>query len=405
MFIDTMEENSVDKVGKGGRPKGKTAIELGEVLSVSRRTGSKLPDKLPSSSPTPSTVGPGTGSTTPSGTRTSDRAGLYLLKKTIGQFSFSKLPKNLAILQRFLDIYGETQSEKAAVKQTASELKDVWKHHFGLKLVYGVESDGDDEIVSEAIKLVVMDNKIENKILNLYRDYHKLELENRRKDRTKGKSFELKQKTFLEETLDTPMNLAKRDSWSIFEKSGILDWKEDFTHLENQLAKDQKGGVAGYDLSQKEVDDENAEERRLQDEENNLIFNDDNANDSDENDTNWVPPECKGRRKKQKADIMGDVSLTGDRLGLSVRQRAMFAATVCHAAQVPISETNISKTTAWRRGQKKRVTKAAEIKEKLNPPDCIIGHWAGKCSERCCVYVSGVEENKTIGTMGSHSKG
>ena len=234
-----MEENSVDKVGKGGRPKGKTTIELGEVLSVSRRTGSKLPDKLPSSSPTPSTVGPGTGSTTPSGTRTSDRVGLYLLKKTIGQFSFSKLPKNLAILQRFLDIYGETQSEKTAVKQTASELKDVWKHHFGLKLVYGVESEGDDEIVSEAIKLVVMDNKIENKILNLYRDYHKLELENRRK-RTKGKSFELKQKRFMEETLDTPMNLAKRDSWSIFEKSGILDWKEDFTHLENQLAKDKK---------------------------------------------------------------------------------------------------------------------------------------------------------------------
>ena len=131
------------------------------------------------------------------------------------------MPKNLAILQRFLDIYGETQTEKAAVKQTASELKDVWKHHFGLKLVYGVESDGDDEIVSEAIKLVVMDNKIENKILNLYRDYHKLELENRRKDRTKGKSFELKQNTFLEETLDTPMNLAKRDSWSIFEKSGM----------------------------------------------------------------------------------------------------------------------------------------------------------------------------------------
>ena len=85
-----------------------------------------------------------------------------------------------------------------------------------------------------------MDNKIETKIMKLFEVWHKLELESRRKDLSKRKNFDQKEKVFLEDTLNTPMNIAKKDSETILKNSGILNWKEDFLHLQNQLEKIRK---------------------------------------------------------------------------------------------------------------------------------------------------------------------
>ena len=62
--------------------------------------------------------------------------------------------------------------------------------------------------------------------------------------------------------------------------------------------------------------------------------------------------------KKKKLDISGAISVTGDRLNLSYRQRAMIASNVVQAAGISVHDTNISVTTAWRKGKDKRTEKA-----------------------------------------------
>ena len=249
---DTEGSGDIVLVSKGvGRPKGsKTRRVSGEILDTPRRSGSKVAHVLvpASDSPLASPTTSGTSSTTSTGIRTSDRTKIFLLNNKLGKFSSSKLPKCMAVLQRFIALKEELKSQKLAVRQTVSELKLVWRHHFGPKLVYGVESEGDP--ASEASKLVIMDDKIESKINNLYKEWQKLECESKRKDRI-SKTFDQRQKTFVEDTLENPMNIAKKNAKDIFEKSGIKDWEEDFKHFENQLKKAQIGTLGGIDLSGK----------------------------------------------------------------------------------------------------------------------------------------------------------
>ena len=105
----------------------------------------------------------------------------------------------MAILQWFLYIFDDICSQKVAAKQTGAELKLVWKHHLGLKMVYGVES-------AEYNKLIVMDDKM----FALYKEYHTLELESCRKDKDKWKAYDRNQNIFLEDRPDT-MNIAKKN--------------------------------------------------------------------------------------------------------------------------------------------------------------------------------------------------
>ena len=418
-----MEENSIESVESTGdtegsddivlvskvvgRPKGsKTKRVLGEILDNTSRSGSKVAHVLvpASDSPLASPTTSGTSSTTSTGIRTSDRTKIFLLNNKLDRFSSFKLPKCVAVLQRFIALKEELKSQKLAVRQTVSELKLVWRHHFGPKLVYGVESEGDP--ASEASKLVIMDDKIETKINNLYKEWQKLECESKRKDRI-SKTFDQRQKTFVEDTLENPMNIAKKNAKDIFEKSGIKDWEEDFKHFENQLKKAQIGTFGGIDLCQEKFEKQKAEEQRLQNIEQEMIFAPIEETNSDDGDTDYVEKDDKNKKKK-KTDIMSRVSLTGDRLGLSIRQRTMYAATVCNAAELPIEDTNISKSTAWRHAKKQRLIKATDIKEKFEKPDHLTVHWDGKLmkmragitSERCCVYVSGAQENKNQKLLG-----
>ena len=75
----------------------------------------------------------------------------------------------------------------------------------------------------------------------------------------------------------------------------------------------------------------------------------------------------------------------------------MIAASAANALGVDVADTNISKTTAWRKAKEARTVTAATIKEAFKCPDKVTVHWDGKAltlrenqkSNRVCVYVSG----------------
>ena len=90
---------------------------------------------------------------------------------------------------------------------------------------------------------------------------------------------------------------------------------------------------------------------------------DDNANDHDfVNRTRWS-------RESRKADIMGPISQVADAKNISVRGRLFVAAAACNANGIDLKRTNVSRTTAWRRGQQQRLKKANEIKDEFALPE------------------------------------
>ena len=98
---------------------------------------------------------------------------------------------------------------------------------------------------------------------------------------------------------------------------------------------------------------------------------------------------------------MGKISLTYDRLNVSYQARTMIAASTANALGIKIDDTNISKTTAWRKAQEVRTRTSAVIKEAFKCPNKVTVHWDGKTltlkgnkkSNRVCVYLTGAEAN------------
>lgn len=96
--------------------------------------------------------------------------------------------------------------------------------------------------------------------------------------------------------------------------------------------------------------------------------------------------------------MMSSTAATADRLGLSHRQRTMYAASVVSAMGADVDETNISITGSLRHSQKQRRAISSYIKETFRVPDVCFIHWDGKIiqlaksisSDRCCVYISGI---------------
>ena len=96
---------------------------------------------------------------------------------------------------------------------------------------------------------------------------------------------------------------------------------------------------------------------------------------------------------------MGKISLTSDRVNISYQGRTMIAASAINALGIDVNDTNISKTTAWRKAQQVRTETAASIKEGYKPPAKATGHWDGKTvslkgntkSNRVCVYLTGAD--------------
>ena len=116
----------------------------------------------------------------------------------------------------------------------------------------------------------------------------------------------------------------------------------------------------------------------------------------------------KKSKKVKKIEVMKKISLTCDARNISIRDRTVVAASVANALGIDIDQTDISKTTAWRTGQKARIEKARDIIDTYECPDKVVVHWDGKTltlrgrieSIRVCVYLSGVDAEKTRKLLG-----
>ena len=93
---------------------------------------------------------------------------------------------------------------------------------------------------------------------------------------------------------------------------------------------------------------------------------------------------------------MGPTSATTHRLGLSVRPRTLFAASVVNSLYVNLDDTNISRSSALKRAQEERLSISKQVKEDYVVPDKAVAQWDGKIlkmrgniqSNRVCVYIS-----------------
>ena len=130
------------------------------------------------------------------------------------------------------------------------------------------------------------------------------------------------------------------------------------------------------------------------------VDDDDNDMELDEGDRRDKDFDFREKKKRtKKLDVMGPVSATADRLGLSVRARAVMAASVANTLGVDINMTNISKSAAWERTQKERIKISSSIKDNFQKSERLVVQWDGKIvkekgsklSNRVCVYVTGVE--------------
>ena len=385
--------------GSRSEPRLKPHVDIGQ-----RREGSSVGnrDKI---LVTPAANDIPLSTSTPSSSGTKPR-NIYLLKHTLEKLGNSKLPKNISVLRKFLYELDNSGKVKHAAQKTTENIRAVWTFHFGSKLIMG--KVGEDE----PKKLVVTTQKIESKALELYNEWKGLENSSKRKDRCEKESFQMKERKFLDK-LDLPMDISKKDSEGVLKRAKIIEWEEDLMHLRQQLQREQRGCAMGYDLRQesrekaKQKREEQADERkeREQSKDRHRLMDVEMGSESSETDCD-SSDDVKHilERGKRKRDIMTVVSPTADRLGLSMRKRAMMAAIVVRASGHKVEDTNISPTTAWRTAQTTRVKHAEKIKTQYEVPTFVLVHWDGKnlklrkrqTSERCCVYISGAPGDEKL---------
>ena len=216
------------------------------------------------------------------------------------------------------------------------------------------------------------------------------------------------------------LDIRKQEAETIIQHSGMLEWEEEVEYLRNQMTRAQMGCPGPWDTRQKKRDErrlkedktkektkkrnekekEEIEKRKLEAEEEDSEM-DDNGNDPDY--------QSKEKKIKQsKIDVMGKISVTCDAKNVPIRVRTVVAASVANALGIDIDKTNISKTTAWRKGRETRLKKSKEIKDNFKCPDKVVVHWDGKTlkvrggleSKRVCVLLSGVEEERMRKLLG-----
>ena len=373
------------------------------------------PSAVPPTSPAPSSATTSSGAKPKLlGTGTSTRPKVYLIDSLETSFGFAKLPKSKAVLGVFLHHLQDsdpptplssppgTQSDRAA-GMTTDQLKAVWKRHFGIRVIHGYDTE-----MKEASEKIISDDKyIKTKILNLWKDWKLLSRTSRRQDRAVKPAFKKKEEDFMNDVLDMPFNITNRNFETVLKsESGIKDWKEDLQHLHNQLLKEQIGTCAGLDIKQKKRDNRKVQEK-FAGASNPAVSEMDQIEEVDDDEESEVEDEgdqdfnVKGKRMTapKKMDVMGPITVTADRLGLSIRARTMIAASVANALGVDIDQTNISRSSALEISQKKRLTVVETIKDMFQCPVRVFLHWDGKLmtekgnleSNRVAVYISGVE--------------
>ena len=420
-------EENMDRVSrkrKAGRPKGggvkkPSSVSSSNIVEQPRIPRTSSSQSLPTSPP--QSTSQEVEKSTPSqsnATGTKTRPKVFLLDNAPSSFGFSKLPKTNAVLGIFLTKLKENQNnEFTAAQNTTKELLEVWKHHFGERVIMGYDSN----LKEESVKMVSDDKNIQKKIITVWKDWHQLEKESRRGDRrgsTPG--FLKKQDRFVNEVLDMPFKILGRGYEDVLKSSGIKDWKEDLQHLHNQMERDQIGTCLSEDFKQRKKDNREAKEKMGLKANKTVPVTvdvdaieevDDHDEEADLNDRMDKDFVFRGKKKiNKKVDIMGPITPTADRLGLSVRQRCVIAASVANTLGVDINNTNISKSSAHERTKQERLKIASSVKEEyqLQKPKIMVGHWDGKIfrvkgnkvSNRVCVYVTGVDAENTRKLLG-----
>ena len=261
-------EENMDRVSrkrKAGRPKGggvkkPSSVSSSNIVEQPRIPRTSSSQSLPTSPP--QSTSQEVEKSTPSqsnATGTKTRPKVFLLDNAPSSFGFSKLPKTNAVLGIFLTKLKENQNnEFTAAQNTTKELLEVWKHHFGERVIMGYDSN----LKEESVKMVSDDKNIQKKIITVWKDWHQLEKESRRGDRrgsTPG--FLKKQDRFVNEVLDMPFKILGRGYEDVLKSSGIKDWKEDLQHLHNQMERDQIGTCLSEDFKQRKKDNREAKEK------------------------------------------------------------------------------------------------------------------------------------------------
>ena len=145
-----------DLSSQGSPPsKGDLGVSSGIEKQVPRKRGrpkkgQKVGQPGPEAHP-PSTTGV-PASNQSSHTGTNSRPDLYLLgRPKVDHLSFVKLPKFLHILQRFLGMMLDENANKKrdgakhhAADIVAGEVIEIWKHHFGIRVIEGKEYEGQE---------------------------------------------------------------------------------------------------------------------------------------------------------------------------------------------------------------------------------------------------------------------
>ena len=232
----------------------------------------------------------------------------------------------------------------------------------------GIEEDED-----ERKKIIKQDRFIDEKIKGVWQNWRKVEQDSRRPARSSTKKF-MRRKEEFEKLLKTPFNISKIGAEEVIRNSGIKDWKEENEYLQNQLSEEQLGCPGSVDNKQRNRDNrlitevlraEANEQKSLEDKKDLMErkrMEKENFDEGEDIDNNNDKTYAAGKLRKKKVDIMGKISLTADRANVSYTARAMIAASTINAIGGNIDETNISKTTAWRKAQKARSQTAAQIK-------------------------------------------
>ena len=349
----------------------------------------------------------------------------------------TKLPKTRLVLRNFFHYLlthpnlakhsnwltlATRKAVKGAAEKTVPNILSVWKHHFGIRLIFGQEYEGGSEDKSKS--MINKDDTIVNKIVKLFEEWKEVEHLSRRPDR-QGQ-FNRKAAEF-ESKLDTPFNILKKDGEMILCGAGIRDWEEEVLHLRNQLSPSQVGSCASFDERQWLRDERRRKDRESLEAARAKLLGDkkeqkaareieQEASESfealeqnvgmrnkDDNDNFEGPKE-----RTRKIDIMGPLSKTADAIGLSFRARTAIAASVVNALNIDILDTNINHNSALRKARQERVRIAQKVKEDFNCPDCVSVHWDGKVlilkgkikTNRVAVSVTGVNTERVRKLLG-----
>ena len=114
----------------------------------------------------------------PSSSGTSSRPLLYLLESSIlSQLSYKKLPKVKQVLRRLEGLLLEQdfsqqgnkmkeEIKRNSIKIVCSKIQDIWRHHFGLRLIDGLDFENQNLNIEEREnkKMIIRQNDIEKRL-------------------------------------------------------------------------------------------------------------------------------------------------------------------------------------------------------------------------------------------------